>query len=377
MKHLASPTEWTLGVRLFVAQGLVLLAAIATAGGVAALVGPTLFHQHLIDIGHVPESPEIPHIEQAYFDASTASLAVAAFVATGCALAVTYYVTRRIRRPLETLSEAAKALSQGRHEQLPIDPEAGPEFRTVAAAFNDMSNQLKATEQTRLRLLGDLAHELRTPLANIKAHLEAVDDGVADWDQETRAFVLAETEHLSRLAGDLNEVSRAEEGRVTIERHKQSLADIVADVIDSQRPKYEAKGVALALDRHTNAIVSVDAIRIGQALNNLLNNALRHTAAGGHVRLSIESENKSTIQVRVSDDGEGIDADALPHLFDRFYRGDSARGRDAAGSGIGLTIARALVEAHGGQLTVFSAGLGQGATFTISLPGAVSEADAF
>jgi two-component system sensor histidine kinase BaeS len=342
MKHLASPTEWTLGVRLFVAQGLVLLAAIATAGGVAALVGPTLFHQHLIDIGHVPESPEIPHIEQAYFDASTASLAVAAFVATGCALAVTYYVTRRIRRPLETLSEAAKALSQGRHEQLPIDPEAGPEFRTVAAAFNDMSNQLKATEQTRLRLLGDLAHELRTPLANIKAHLEAVDDGVAEWDQETRAFVLAETEHLSRLAGDLNEVSRAEEGRVTIERHKQSLADIVADVIDSQRPKYEAKGVALGLERHTDAIVSVDAIRIGQALNNLLNNALRHTAAGGHVRLSIESENKSTIQIRVADDGEGIDADALPHLFDRFYRGDSARGRDAAGSGIGLTIARAL-----------------------------------
>ena len=377
MKHLASPNEWTLGVRLFVAQGLVLLAAIATAGGVAALVGPTLFHQHLIDIGHVPESPEIPHIEQAYFDASTASLAVAAFVATGCALAVTYYVTRRIRRPLETLSEAAKALSQGRHEQLPIDPEAGPEFRTVAAAFNDMSNQLKATEQTRLRLLGDLAHELRTPLANIRAHLEAVDDGVAEWDQATRAFVLAETEHLSRLAGDLNEVSRAEEGRVTIERHKQSLADIVADVIDSQRPKYEAKGVALGLDRHTDAIVAVDAIRIGQALNNLLNNSLRHTAADGHVHLSIESENKSTIQVRVIDDGEGIAAHALPHLFDRFYRGDSARGRDAAGSGIGLTIARALVEAHGGQLTVFSAGLGQGATFTISLPGAMSEADAF
>lgn len=376
MRHLTRPAEWTLGVRLFVAQGLVLLAAIATAGGVAALVGPTLFHQHLIDIGHVPESPEIPHIEQAYFDASTASLAVAALVATGCALAVTYYVTRRIRRPLETLSEAAKALSQGRHEQLPIDPEAGPEFRTVAAAFNDMSNQLKATEQTRLQLLGDLAHELRTPLANIKAHLEAVDDGVADWDQETRAFVLAETEHLSRLAGDLNEVSRAEEGRVTIERHNQSLGDIVSDVLDSQRPKYEAKGVALRLDRRIDAIVSVDAIRIGQALNNLLNNALRHTPAGGHVRLSIESENKSTIQVRVTDDGEGIEALQLPHLFDRFYRGDSARGRDAAGSGIGLTIARALVEAHGGRLTVFSAGVGEGSTFTVSLPVLPPEADA-
>lgn len=376
MRHLTRPTEWTLGVRLFVAQGLVLLAAIATAGGVAALLGPTLFHQHLIDIGHVPESPEIGHIEQAYFDASTASLAVAAFVATGCALAVTYYVTRRIRRPLETLSEAAKALSQGRHEQLPIDPEAGPEFRTVAAAFNDMSNQLKETEQTRLRLLGDLAHELRTPLANIKAHLEAVDDGVADWDQETRTLVLAETEHMSRLAGDLNEVSRAEEGRVTIERHKQSLADIVSDVIDGQRPKYEAKGVALGLERRTDAIVSVDAIRIGQALNNLLNNALRHTSAGGHVRLSIGSEDKATIQVRVTDNGEGIEADQLPHLFDRFYRGDSARGRDAAGSGIGLTIARALVEAHGGRLAVFSAGLGEGSTFTVSLPVPPPEADA-
>ncbi|MFZ1284943.1 MAG: HAMP domain-containing sensor histidine kinase [Propionicimonas sp.] len=376
MKRLASPADWTLGVRLFVAQGLVLLATIATAGGVAAILGPTLFHQHLIDSGHAPESPEIPHIERAYFDASSASLAIAAFVATGCALAVTYYVTRRIRRPLERLSEAAKALSEGRHELLPIDPEAGPEFRTVAAAFNDMSNQIRATEQTRLKLLGDLAHELRTPLANMKAHLEAVDDGVADWDKETRAFVLAETERLSRLAGDLNEVSRAEEGRVTIERHNQSLADIVADVVESQRPKYEAKGVALLLDRRSDAIVSVDAIRIGQALNNLLNNALRHTPAGGLVNLSIDSTDKSTIQVHTTDNGEGIDADQLPHLFDRFYRGDSARGRDAAGSGIGLTIAKALVEAHGGRLTVFSAGLGAGSTFTISLPGASLQADA-
>lgn len=368
MKLLASPGEWTLGVRLFVAQGLVLLAAIATAGGVAALLGPTLFHQHLLDSGHAPESPEIPHIEQAYFDASTASLAVAAVVATGCALAVTYYVTRRIRRPLDTLSEAARALSQGRHEQLPIDPDAGPEFRTVAAAFNDMSNQLRATEQTRLQLLSDLAHELRTPLANIKAHLEAVDDGVADWDEQTRAFVLAETEHLSRLAGDLNEVSRAEEGRVAIEPHSQSLADVVADVVESQRPKYEAKGVVLGLDRRADAIVSVDAIRIGQALNNLLNNALRHTPSGGQVLVSVDDESKSTIQVRVTDEGEGIGADQLPHLFDRFYRGDSARGRDTAGSGIGLTIARALIEAHGGRLTAFSAGSGEGATFTISLP---------
>lgn len=368
MRHLASPAEWTLGVRLFVAQGLVLLAAIATAGGVAALLGPTLFHQHLIDSGHAPESPEIPHIERAYLDASTASLAVAALVATGCALAVTYYVTRRIRRPLESLSDAATALSQGRHEQLPIDPDAGPEFRAVAAAFNDMSNQLKATEQTRLQLLGDLAHELRTPLANIKAQLEAVDDGVADWDPQTRAFVLAETEHLSRLAGDLNEVSRAEEGRVTIEKHNQSLADIVADVVDSQRPKYESKGVSLSLDRTADAIVSVDAIRIGQALNNLLNNALRHTSAGGRVYVSTDDENRAGIQVHVIDNGEGIDADQLPHLFDRFYRGDSARGRDTAGSGIGLTIARAMVEAHGGRLTAFSAGSGEGATFTISLP---------
>ncbi|HQZ86135.1 MAG TPA: HAMP domain-containing sensor histidine kinase, partial [Actinomycetota bacterium] len=353
MKLLSPPSEWTLGIRLFVAQGLVLLAAFATAGGVAAILGPTLFHQHLIDSGHAPESPEIPHIEQAYFDSSTVSLAIAAVVATGCALAVTYYVTSRIRRPLETLSQAAKALSQGRHETLPFDPDAGPEFRTVAAAFNEMSSQLQATEKTRLRLLGDLAHELRTPLANIKAQLEAVDDEVAEWNDETRALVLAETNHLSRLAGDLNEVSRAEEGRVPIERHNQSLADIVNDVIDSHRPKYEAKGVALLLDRRADAIVSVDAIRIGQALNNLLNNALRHTPAGGLVRLSIESEDRSAIQVQVSDNGEGIDEDQLPHLFDRFYRGDSARGRDAAGSGIGLTIAKALVEAHGGRLTAF------------------------
>lgn len=362
------PADWSLGVRLFVAQSLVLFAAIVTAGGVAAILGPPLFHDHLVATGHTPDSAEIPHIERAYFDASTASLSVAAVVAIGCALGVTYYVTRRIRRPLETLSDAAKALSQGRHQTVVVDPGAGPEFTTVAAAFNDMTRQLEATEQTRLRLLGDLAHELRTPLANIKAHLEAVDDGVSEWDAETRSVVLAETDHLSRLAGDLNEVSRAEEGRVSIEPHPQSFRDILSDVVDIQRPKYEAKAVGLALEDGQDAIVVVDAIRIGQALNNLLNNALRHTSAGGEVRISLRRVRDSTVSVQVADNGEGIAPDQLVHVFDRFYRGDSARRRDAAGSGIGLTIARALVEAHGGWLTAASEGVQRGATFTLTLP---------
>jgi signal transduction histidine kinase len=282
-------------------------------------------------------------------------------------LAVTYYVTRRIRRPLDTLSEAAKALSQGRYDPVVIQPGAGPEFSNVAAAFNDMTRQLVATEQTRLRLLGDLAHELRTPLANIKAHLEAVDDGVAEWDADTRSLVLAETDHLSRLAGDLNDVSRAEEGRVTIEPHLQSLRDVVADVVDVFQAKFDAKQVTLALVPGDDAIVAIDAIRIGQALNNLLNNALRHTPAGGRVAIRVGTEHGS-VHVSVADNGDGIAADQLAHVFERFYRGDTARSRDVAGSGIGLTIARALVDAHGGQLTAASQGAERGCTFTLSLP---------
>ncbi|MCB0911356.1 MAG: HAMP domain-containing histidine kinase [Propionibacteriaceae bacterium] len=367
MKRPTRPKDWSLGVRLFVAQSLVLLAAIATAGGVAAILGPTLFHDHLIASGHVPTSPEIPHIEQAYLDSSTASLAVAMVVAIGCALGVTYYVTRRIRRPLEKLSTAAKALSQGSHEPVVIEAGAGPELANLAAAFNDMTTQLAATEQTRLRLLGDLAHELRTPLANIQAHLEAVDDGVAEWDADTRSLLLAETNHLSRLAGDLNDVSRAEEGRVTIEPNVQSLRDVVADVVDAHQPKFDAKDVTLALIAGEDAVVAIDAIRIGQALNNLVNNALRHTSPGGSVTITVQ-KTQETALVAVADTGDGIAPDQLRHVFDRFYRGDTARTRDAAGSGIGLTIARALVEAHGGQLTAVSPGSGLGSTFTLSLP---------
>ncbi len=368
MSRTFHPRDWSLGVRLFVAQGVVLIAALLTAGGVAAAIGPTLFHQHLLEIGHSPDSPEIPHIEQAYLDASGASLLVAALVATGCALAVSFYVTRRIRRPLESLSRAAEALSRGLHRPLVTGTGAGAEFDTVAGAFNEMAAKLASTEQTRLRLLGDLAHELRTPLANIKAHLEAVDDGVTDWDADTRSLVLAEIDHLSRLAGDLNEVSRAEEGRVSFEMHDQAIDEIVGDVLDNQRPRYVAKNVALHLEGLSDAIVRVDAIRFGQALNNLLNNALRHTPSGGTVTVTIRVLVTGQLSVEVTDTGDGISADQLPHVFDRFFRGDTARGIDAAGSGVGLTIARALVEAHGGTLDAASGGPGQGSTFTLTLP---------
>ncbi|MBN9103706.1 MAG: HAMP domain-containing histidine kinase [Propionibacteriaceae bacterium] len=339
-----------------------------TAGGVAALIGPTLFHAHLVEIGHSPDSPEIPHIEQAYLDASGASLLVAALVATGCALAVSFYVTRRIRRPLESLSRAAEALSVGQHEPLATGEGAGAEFDTVAGAFNEMADRLASSEQTRLRLLGDLAHELRTPLANIKAHLEAVDDGVTDWNTETRSLVLAEIDHLGRLAGDLNEVSRAEEGRVSMDAHDQPIGEIVRDVVDNQRPRYLSKAISLRIEGTGDTIVRVDPIRIGQALNNLLNNALRHTPGGGTVTIRIQDLATAQVSVEVTDTGDGISADQLPHVFDRFYRGDASRARDAAGSGVGLTIARALVEAHGGTLRASSAGPGRGAAFTLTLP---------
>jgi signal transduction histidine kinase len=147
----------------------------------------------------------------------------------------------------------------------------------------------------------------------------------------------------------------------------QSLRDVVADVVDAHQPKFDAKDVTLALLPGEDAVVAIDAIRIGQALNNLVNNALRHTSPGGSVTITVQ-KTQETALVAVADTGDGIAPDQLRHVFDRFYRGDTARTRDAAGSGIGLTIARALVEAHGGQLTAVSPGSGLGSTFTLSLP---------
>jgi len=358
----------TLGMRLLSAQAVVLVASVVTAGLVALLVGPPIFHEHLLRAGGSMAGSEMQHIEEAFQDASLISLGIALAVALGCALVVTWYVTSRIQRPLQVLTHAAREMGRGHHAVRAEVSDARPELISLAAAFNAMAIRLETTEDTRRRLLSDLAHEMRTPVATISAYLDGLDDGVVAWDRDASRVIRAQTERLARLCDDIGEVSRAEEGRMNLHRAVQPVSDLVRAAAHSAQAAYDAKGVTLATQVDGQGlVVDVDSQRIAQVLANLLTNALRHTPPGGTVSLTAK-EHADEVCLLVSDTGEGMSQDQLAHAFERFYRGDSARSRDTRGSGIGLTIAKALVDAHGGSLSASSPGLGNGSTFTVTLP---------
>lgn len=361
-------TGRSLATRLLLAQGLVLVASILTAAFVAALVGPPLFHRHLMEAGHSPHAPELTHIEQAYQDASIISLGVALLVALACALAVTWYLTRRLQRPLTVLTVAAQEMSAGHYAARVAVPGAGPELGSLANAFNSMAAKLESTEDTRRQLLADLAHELRTPIATLGAYLDGLEDGVAQWGPDTARVMRDQTERLVRLAEDIDDVSRAEEGRLVLDKSPQPAGELLRAATQAVTASYADKGVSLVVaPTPATLAIEVDRERFGQVMGNLLGNALRHTPPGGTVTLAADNSTDGIV-VSVLDTGEGISAEQLPHVFERFYRGDNARDRAGRGSGIGLTISKAIVDAHGGTLTASSPGPGLGSRFVVTLP---------
>jgi signal transduction histidine kinase len=208
---------------------------------------------------------------------------------------------------------------------------------------------------------------MRTPLATLEAHLEALQDGVRRLDEATFDVLAGSTERLRRLANDIGAVSRAQEGELEIHLEPADPGDLVEAATGACADRYRDKGVALTTDLGADVSVLADPSRMGQVLANLLDNALRHTPAGGSVRVSCRRTVRG-VEIEVADSGEGIEPAHLSHVFDRFYRADPARNSRHGGSGIGLTISKALVEAQGGELFARSDGPGLGASFTIHLP---------
>jgi signal transduction histidine kinase len=355
--------------RLLVAQTLVLLTGGLTAWVIAANVGPTLFHNHLAMAAVGATPAQIAHTEEAYQSANAISLSLALLTALVVAMAVNVYIARRIGRSVASIAGAASDVAGGHYDVRVPSPGLGAEFEALASGFNQMADRLGSVERTRRRLLADLGHEMRTPVATLEAYLEALEDGVATLDAETAQLLRAQTRRLARLSEDIGTVSRAEEGQVRLELRTVQPAALVRAAVDSVTEAYEAKDVRLVTHLAAGLTeLSLDPERIGQALGNLLDNALRHTPAGGTVSVSAATRRTGGVSLSVADTGEGIPAEHLAHVFERFYRVDTARDRAHGGSGIGLAIAKAFVEAHGGQLTVTSAGTGQGSTFRILLP---------
>lgn len=361
-----------LGTRLLIGQALVVIAGALTTWVVASAVGPSIFHDHLqrAGVGHTPA--ETDHVEAAFASALLVSLSVALLAAVLAALGVSWYFSRRVQRSIAPVTAAASQIAAGRYAARVPDPGLGGDFTTLRRTFNALAARLAAVETTRRRILADLAHEMRTPLATIDAHLDAVEDGVRDLDHATLDVMRGSTGRLRRLAEDISAVSRAEEGDLDIRRQRVDAASLAEAAVRTARDRFADKGVRLEARVHTHDAVLADPDRIGQVLTNLLDNALRHTPPGGAVTLSCTSADP-WVEYTVADTGEGIEPAHIDHVFDRFYRADTARDRDHGGSGIGLSIAKALVEAHDGAISVTSPGRGTGTSFTIRLPTATDD----
>lgn len=365
--------RWTttpgLAGRLLAALALVVFAGGLTAWLVAGAIGPVVFHQHMSQAGVDDENAAILHAEEAFRSASAVALAIALTASVIASLAVSIFLTRRIAGSLSTLSLATASIAAGQFDSRVSSPRLGVEFDQLADAFNHMATQLEESEALRLRLLADVAHEVRTPVAVLSAYLEGLEDGVESLTPHTVAVLRDQGSRLAKLAEDLAAVTRAETGDLGLVLETVSPDVLMAIAQRAAQERFTTAGVDLTVvSQPDTPAVRVDPDRIAQVLGNLIDNALRHTPRGGTVTVSADVVEDGRVRIAVADTGEGITPAHLPHVFERFYRVDTARDRGHGGSGIGLAIVRAIALAHGGGVTVASEGLGRGATFEVMLP---------
>lgn len=356
----------SLTTRLLMSQIAVSVAMALTMVVVAVVAGPPLFEAHMRQAGH--DSPEVlVHSEEAFNAAGALALLIGLLIAATGAIMVSVVISRRLRRSLDDLGAAAARISDGDYAQR-VTRADSRELASLAESFNAMAAQLDSVEASRRRLLTDLAHELRTPLASMDVCVESLEDGAIEPGPQAWQILHGQIERMARLTDDLGQVSAAEEGRLDLVLEFVDAHDLSGEAVLAASESYERKGVQLVLAPAAGAAeVRADPARIGQVLGNLLTNALRHTPAGGRVDVRVLAEADSVL-IEVADTGDGIPAEHLPHVFERFYRADTARDRDSGGTGVGLAISRAIALAHGGRLTAASAGVGSGTTLRLQLP---------
>lgn len=291
---------------------------------------------------------------------------LAGALAAGIALVVARWLARGMTQPLRDMAAAAHRMETGDYSTR-VHTRSRDEVGQLATAFNRMSAELENLEQSRRDLLANVSHELKTPITAIRAHLENLLDGVEDPDPRTLQVMLAQTERLGRLIEQLLELSRLESGELPLRREDLALAPLVTQVLSEIEVARSDRGVAVDSELPDDLpAVDADPERLHQVLFNLLDNAVRFTPSGGAVTVSAHRQNGS-VEVQVSDTGVGIPQEHLPRLFERFYRADPARSREDGGTGIGLAIARSVVEAHGGHISAMSEP-GKGSVFTFDLP---------
>ena len=280
--------------------------------------------------------------------------------------ALVWMLARRTLVPVQRLGATARRLGRGDLSQR-AEVTGPTEIRHLAHSFNAMAAELEDAARRRRSLTADIAHELRTPTSNIQGYMEAIKDGVFQPTPETIDTIHEQSLLMSRLVDDLRLLAQVDSGELQLQRTRTLVGELLQTCLDALRPRAEAKGVVLSLDVDSTLLaLDLDPTRIAQVIGNLLDNAVTHTPTGGNVTVSAQAS-ANAVEVQVADTGPGIAPDDLPRVFDRFYRTDPSRSRSTGGTGLGLTIARRLVEAHGGTIEAESV-VGEGSRFVIRLP---------
>jgi len=371
-----------LGWKIFVSYLLVIFVGIIVLTTAAEFVVPRSFDRHLATMGSMMVNMMGSSSMGMDFDADlftnfrtavNEALTIAALAAVIAAVVVSFFVSRQVVTPVREMMLASRFIADGHYEErvrVPGDPSKGEldELSQLALSFNQMAAKLEQVEIRRRELIGDISHELRTPLTAIKGSMEGLVDGVLPGNEETYMGIYKEADRLQRLVSDLQELSRVEAGAFELDRKPIDVPDLLTATVERLKMQFEEKGVLLVVEIPDGLPqVQADDDRIGQVLLNLVGNAMQYTPSGGEVKIKATHQDDE-ISISVSDTGIGISPEHLEHLFTRFYRVDKSRSRAGGGSGIGLTIAKFLVEAHGGRIWAESAGPDLGSTFTFTLP---------
>jgi signal transduction histidine kinase len=355
--------------RLVVSHLVVALAALGTVLVAVSLVGPGYFADAM---GHHPGDPEGEAMDAAtlaaFQTAVRTALLAALAIALLAAIAIAVALSSRIATPVTRLVDASRRIAAGHYaERVPVSAEG--EIGQLAATFNAMAGSLEATERRRLELVGDVAHELRTPLATLDGYLEGLQDGVVEAGPETWTLLRTETGRLTRLVADLSELWRAEARQLPLSIAEVDVAEVAREVLAAVQPVAAERGIAIRLEPTISAPVRADRDRLAQILANYLSNAIRYSPDGTEVTVVVRPT-ETEVLVAVRDLGPGLTGEQRARVFERFYRIDPSRSRALGGSGIGLAIARALAEAMGGRVWADSDGPGSGSTFWVGLPAA-------
>ncbi len=362
--------------KLFLSYLAVILIGTVVVASATEFAVPTAFERHMAAMasmmGADSEKLELD-LFASFRNAVTEALALATLAAFVAALILSLFISRRVVLPVQEMMVASQRIAGGHYDERVGVPgsakrEELDELGRLAQSFNQMATCLEQTETLRLELIGNVAHELRTPLSSIQGYMEGLIDGVLPAEAETFQQVHLEADRLQRLVHDLQELSRVEARAFELKLQPTPVSRLVETVTARLGRQFEDKGVALETDVAPDLpSVQADEGRIGQVLLNLVGNALQYTPPEGRVTIRARRQGDAVL-LAVQDTGIGIAPEHLPHVFERFYRVDKSRSRAGGGSGIGLTIAQHLVEAHGGQIQAASDGPGRGSVFSFTLP---------